>query len=243
MTPENRNRAVVLASGGLDSAVTAALAKTEGWALYLLTISYGQRHGIEIDRARRLAKWLGAVEHRVHELDLRMFGGSALTDNLDVPRDRSQKERTHGIPVTYVPARNTIFLGLALAYAEVVQATRIYFGANVVDYSGYPDCRPEFIQAFAEVARLGTKMGVEGRPVDICAPLLFKTKAEIIRLGLALGVPFHLTHSCYDPDENGNPCGRCDSCRIRQEGFRAVGIPDPVPAHQTDVESSVRNSP
>lgn len=242
MTQENQKRAVVLASGGLDSAVTAALAKSEGWTLFLLTISYGQRHRIEIDRARRLAEWLGAQEHRILDLDLRSFGGSALTDNLDVPRDRSQEERSQGIPVTYVPARNTIFLSLALAYAETVQATRIYFGANIVDYSGYPDCRPEFIRAFTEVARLGTKMGTEGQRIDICAPLLFKTKAEIIRQGLALGVPFQLTHSCYDPDESGHPCGRCDSCRIRHEGFRAAGVEDLTFSHQGAMASRERVS-
>lgn len=232
MTTQEQKRAVVLASGGVDSTVSAALAKAEGWELFLLTVSYGQRHRVEVDRARRVGEWLGAREHRFIELDLRVFGGSALTDALDLPHNRSREERGRDIPVTYVPARNTIFLSLALAYAEVIRARRIYFGANVLDYSGYPDCRPEFINAFMDVARLGTKMGVEGAPIEICAPLLFKTKAEIIRQGLDLGVPFHLTHSCYDPDATGRPCGCCDACRIRLEGFQSAGLEDPV-LHQS----------
>jgi 7-cyano-7-deazaguanine synthase len=221
-------KAVVLSSGGLDSTVTAALAKQDGCQLYLLTISYGQRHSVEVGRARAVGEALGAAGHLVLEVDLRPIGGSALTGDLAVPKDRSDAERRQAIPVTYVPARNTIFLALALAYAESLGASRIYFGANVLDYSGYPDCRPDYLRAFEEVARLGTKAGVEGQRIEIRAPLLSMTKAEIIRTGLALNVPFHLTHSCYDPAPDGTACGRCDSCRIRREGFRAAGAVDPV---------------
>lgn len=220
--------AVVLASGGLDSTVVAAMAKRDGCTLYLLTVAYGQRHRIEVERARQVGVALGAAGHLVLELDLRAIGGSALTAEQAVPKDRSGADRAQGIPVTYVPARNTIFLSLALAYAETLGAVRIYIGANVVDYSGYPDCRPEYLQAFEQVARLGTKAGVGGTPLVILAPLLRMTKAEIIRLGLALGAPLHLTHSCYDPAPDGAACGRCDSCRIRLEGFKTAGVPDPV---------------
>jgi 7-cyano-7-deazaguanine synthase len=220
-------KAVVLASGGLDSTVTAAVAKQEGCALYLLTVAYGQRHGIEVQRAADVAKALDAADHRIVQVDLRAIGGSALTGDLDVPKDRSAFQREEGIPVTYVPARNTIFLSLALAYAESVRAPRIYLGANIVDYSGYPDCRPEYLAAFEQAARLGTRAGASGDGVVICAPLLHLSKAEIIRLGASLGVPFKLTHSCYDPIEQA-ACGRCDSCRIRREGFQAVGMTDPV---------------
>lgn len=220
--------AVVLASGGLDSTVVAAMAKRDGCTLYLLTVAYGQRHRIEVERARQVGVALGAAGHLVLELDLRAIGGSALTAEQAVPKDRSGADRAQGIPVTYVPARNTIFLSLALAYAETLGAVRIYIGANVVDYSGYPDCRPEYLQAFEQVARLGTKAGVGGTPLVILAPLLRMTKAEIIRLGLALGAPLHLTHSCYDPAPDGAACGRCDSCRIRLEGFKMAGVPDPV---------------
>ncbi|MEW6542134.1 MAG: 7-cyano-7-deazaguanine synthase QueC [Nitrospirota bacterium] len=221
-------KAVVLSSGGLDSTVTAALARQDGCQLYLLTISYGQRHSVEVGRARAVGEALGAAGHLVLEVDLRPIGGSALTGDLAVPKDRSDAERRQAIPVTYVPARNTIFLALALAYAESLGASRVYFGANVLDYSGYPDCRPDYLRAFEEVARLGTKAGVEGQRIEIRAPLLSMTKAEIIRTGLALNVPFHLTHSCYDPAPDGTACGRCDSCRIRREGFRAAGAVDPV---------------
>jgi 7-cyano-7-deazaguanine synthase len=220
-------KAVVLASGGLDSTVTAAVAKQEGCALYLLTVAYGQRHGIEVQCAADVAKALDAADHRIVQVNLRAIGGSALTGDLDVPKDRSAFQREEGIPVTYVPARNTIFLSLALAYAESVGAPRIYLGANIVDYSGYPDCRPEYLAAFEQAARLGTRAGVSGHGVVICAPLLHLSKAEIIRLGASLGVPFKLTHSCYDPIEQA-ACGRCDSCRIRREGFQAVGMTDPV---------------
>lgn len=220
--------AVVLASGGLDSTVTAAVAKHDGCALHLLTVFYGQRHSVEVDRARQVAQALGAVGHVVLNLDLRPIGGSALTADLAVPKNRSEDARGRGIPITYVPARNTILLSLAAAYAETLDAPRIYFGANVLDYSGYPDCRPEYLRAFEEVLRLGTKAGTEGKAVQIMTPLLRMTKAEIIRLGLALGAPLHLTHSCYDPAADGAACGRCDSCRIRIEGFRTAGTPDPI---------------
>jgi 7-cyano-7-deazaguanine synthase len=221
-------KAIILASGGLDSTVTAAVAKRDGHDLYFLTVSYGQRHRIEVDRARQVSHALGAVRHLVLNLDLRAIGGSALTSNASIPKDRSEAERQGNIPSTYVPARNTIFLSLATAYAETVGASFVYLGANVVDYSGYPDCRPEFLHAFEEAARLGTRSGVEGRGIQIQAPLLSLSKGQIIRLGMSLGVPFNLTHSCYDPLVTGAACGRCDSCRIRLEGFRAAGATDPI---------------
>ena len=228
MTPLHP-KAVVLLSGGLDSAVTAALAQQDGHRIHCVTVSYGQRHRVEIERAQAVAKALGAAGHVVVTVDLRAIGGSALTADVEVPKDRAQEERAGEIPITYVPARNTIFLSLALAYAETLDAQAIYFGANVLDYSGYPDCRPDFIHAFETVARLGTKMGVEGRTVEIRAPLLMLSKAEIIRRGQDLRVPFQLTHSCYDPGLEGVACGRCDSCLIRREGFRQAGVVDPVP--------------
>jgi len=221
-------KAVVLASGGLDSTITAAIAQRDGARVYLLTVSYGQRHVIEVERARQVARALGAAGHLVLEVDLRQIGGSALTTNQPVPKDRSQTERREGIPATYVPARNTIFLSLALAYAEVLEASLIYIGANVLDYSGYPDCRPDYLRAFEQLARLGTRAGALGKEIEIRVPLLQMTKAEIIRVGASLKVPFHLTHSCYDPAVDGTACGRCDSCRIRREGFRAAGISDPI---------------
>ncbi|MDT7041476.1 7-cyano-7-deazaguanine synthase QueC [Candidatus Nitronereus thalassa] len=220
--------AVVLASGGLDSTVAAAIAKEEGWALFLVTVGYGQRHHVEIACAKKIAAWIGAKEHKILHLDLSVFGGSALVGQGTVPKHRSEKDRKQGIPNTYVPARNTIFLSLALAYAEVSKAKSIFIGANVLDYSGYPDCRPEFLQAFQQVARLGTKMSVEGSSVEIKAPLLQLSKAQIIQRGIELGVPFELTHSCYDPNEEGVACGQCDSCLIRLEGFRQAGKKDPV---------------
>ncbi|MDP9131664.1 MAG: 7-cyano-7-deazaguanine synthase QueC [Nitrospirota bacterium] len=222
-------KAVVLLSGGLDSTVTAAIAQRDGFCIYCVTISYGQRHAVEVERAQAVACALGATEHVVVAVNLRAFGGSALTDDFEVPKDRTQNERAGSIPVTYVPARNTVFLSLAVAYAETLDAQTIYFGANVLDYSGYPDCRPEFIHAFEAVARLGTKMGVQGRPIEVRAPLLMLAKSEIVQCGQELQVPFELTHSCYDPGGDGIACGRCDSCRIRREGFLRAGVVDPIP--------------
>jgi 7-cyano-7-deazaguanine synthase len=220
------DKAVVLLSGGLDSAVTAALVRQGGATLYCLTVAYGQRHAYEIQCAETIARSLEAHEHLVIDVNLRAIGGSALTAELAVPKDRERAERTTDIPATYVPARNTIFLSLALAYAESRGASSIYFGANVLDYSGYPDCRPEFIEAFEAVARLGTGVGVAGRAIQVRAPLLMLSKAEIIRRGAELHVPFELTHSCYDPSDRGLACGRCDRCIIRREGFRQAGVVD-----------------
>jgi 7-cyano-7-deazaguanine synthase len=221
--------AVVLLSGGLDSAVALATARADGFRCHALTIAYGQRHAVELDAARRVAVALGAAEQRVFPLDLRAFGGSALTADLDVPRDRSADDMNSGIPITYVPARNTVFLSLALAWAEALGAFDLYIGVNAVDYSGYPDCRPEFIRAFEQLANLATKAGVEDRGrFRIHTPLIQLSKAEIIRLGLTLGVDFGLTHSCYDPAPDGAACGRCDSCRIRRDGFSAAGVADPT---------------
>ncbi len=222
-------RAVVLASGGLDSTVTAAIARRDGCELNFLTIAYGQRHAIEVERARAVGRSMGVAGHLVLPLDLRIIGGSALTGDLAIPKGRSDAERETGIPSTYVPARNTIFLSLALAYAEVLDAGAIYFGANVLDYSGYPDCRPEFIKAFEEMARLGTRAGSTGCRIEVRAPLLSMSKADIVRAGLALGAPLHLTHSCYDPVHGDLACGRCDSCLIRRKGFQEAGVEDPIP--------------
>ena len=227
-SPMVASKIVVLASGGLDSTVTAAIAKSEGYELCFLTIDYGQRHRTEIACSQKISEYFEATDHKIIQLDLRTFGGSALTDQIPVPTNRTALDRKQQIPVTYVPARNTIFLSLALAYAEVLGASCIYFGANIRDYSGYPDCRPEFIQAFKEVARLGTRMGLEGQQIDIVAPLLFLTKREIIQKGHALGVPFQWTNSCYNPGPQNQPCGHCDSCLIRQEGFEEAQIPDPL---------------
>ena len=220
-------RAVVLASGGLDSTVTAAIAKHEGYDLFFLTIAYGQRHAVEVERARQVATALDVANHLVMNLDLRAIGGSALTGPAGVPKDRPGHERGRAIPVTYVPGRNLIFLSIAAAHAEVVGASLIYFGANVLDYSGYPDCRPEFIRAFESAVKEGTKAGTEGNPHQVKAPLLMLTKAEIIQRGIELHVPFHLTHSCYDP-VGDQACGRCDSCVIRREGFAKAGVVDPI---------------
>jgi 7-cyano-7-deazaguanine synthase len=220
-------RAVLLASGGLDSAVTAALALADGHELLWLTIDYGQRHAIEVERARQVARAMHAAKHTVLSLNLRALGGSALTAELPVPKDRRHAERKRGIPVTYVPGRNLIFLSLAAAHAEVEGAAHVYFGANVLDYSGYPDCRPEFIRAFEAAVEAGTKAGTEGAGLRVRAPLLDMTKADIIRTGVRLGVPLHLTHSCYDP-VGDLACGRCDSCLIRREGFAEAGVEDPT---------------
>lgn len=222
-------RAVVLLSGGLDSATVLAIAKSQGYAPYALSFSYGQRHAWELEAAKRVAATLGAEQHRIAAIDLRVFGGSALTDDVEVPKGRSADEMTHGIPVTYVPARNTIFLSFALAWAEVLEADDIFLGVNALDYSGYPDCRPEFIAAYETMANLATKAGVEGRQrLKIHTPLMQMTKAEIIRTGLQLGVDYALTSSCYDPGPEGRPCGQCDSCLLRRKGFRENGIEDPL---------------
>ena len=222
------NRAVVLLSGGLDSTTTLATAIAEGYETYALSFEYGQRHKIEIGAARRIARALGAKEHRVAKIDMRIFGGSALTDDVDVPKKRSAREIGHGIPVTYVPARNTIFLSYALALAETLGARDIFIGANAIDYSGYPDCRPEFIAAFETIANLATKAGVEGARFRIHAPLIKLSKAEIIRQALELDVDLALTHSCYDPSPDGVACGECDSCLLRLKGFREAGVEDPI---------------
>jgi 7-cyano-7-deazaguanine synthase len=222
--------AVVLLSGGLDSATALAIARRDGFRCHALTIAYGQRHAAELDAARRVAAALGAVEQRVVNLDLRGFGGSALTSDLVVPKDRAPEAMSEGIPITYVPARNTVFLSLALAWAEVLGSFDIYLGVNALDYSGYPDCRPEFIVAFERLANLATKAGVEKKGAfRIHAPLVQMSKTEIIRLGLSLGVDYSLTHSCYDPAGDGTACGRCDSCVLRRAGFEAVGATDPIP--------------
>lgn len=223
------NRAVVLLSGGLDSTTTMAIARERGFVIYALSVDYGQRHRVELDRATELANELGAVEHRTVTLDLRAIGGSALTDSIDVPKRRSDKEISTGIPVTYVPARNTILLGVALGYAETVGAFDIFIGANVLDYSGYPDCRPDFLTAFEKLANVATKAVVEGLgKYRIHAPLITLSKAQIIREGVRLGVDYARTLSCYDPDEQGRACGLCDSCRLRREGFAAAGVADPT---------------
>jgi len=219
---------VVLLSGGIDSAVTAAIARERGFTLHALTVGYGQRHGIETRAADKVAAALAVAKHVRQHLDLRAFGGSALTADLDVPKADSDTLVAPGIPVTYVPARNTVLLSLALAYAESIAAADIFIGVNAVDYSGYPDCRPAFIEAFENLANLGTKAGVEGDRFRIHAPLLAMTKADIIREGVRLGVDFSLTHSCYDPSPEGLACGRCDSCRLRRQGFARAGIPDPL---------------
>jgi 7-cyano-7-deazaguanine synthase len=228
MSRQTSHRAVVLASGGLDSTVAAAVARRDGYDLYLLTIAYRQRHAVEIERAGQVAAALGAQQHLVVDVDLRAIGGSALTGDLPVPKNRPELDRGQGIPITYVPGRNLIFLSLAAAHAEALGTTVIYFGANVLDYSGYPDCRPEFIRAFEAAVQAGTKAGAEGKRMEVRTPLLALTKAEIIQLGMTLNVPFHLTHSCYDP-VGTIACGQCDSCLIRKEGFAKAGVVDPIP--------------
>ena len=217
MTP-----AVVLVSGGLDSATVLAIARDQGFDCYALSLAYGQRHGIELEAAKRVAKALGAHAHRVITVDLSSFGGSALTD----PEIAVPETPTAGIPVTYVPARNTVFLSLALAWAETLDARNIFIGVNAVDYSGYPDCRPAFVKAFSALANLATRAGIEGGNFVIHTPLIDLSKAEIIRRGVALGIDYRITVSCYQPDTNGRACGKCDSCRIRREGFAAAGVPD-----------------
>ena len=222
-------KAIVLLSGGLDSTTTLAIACDEGYDTYCISFRYGQRHAVELQCAKNVTKAFGIRQHAVIDLDSRTFGASALTANIEVPKDRSDTEIGNGIPITYVPARNTIFLSYALVYAEVLAADTIFIGANAIDYSGYPDCRPEYIEAYQTMANLATQAGVEGKTkLRIRAPLIDKTKAEIIQIGAALGVDYSLTLSCYDPDTEGSACGRCDSCLLRKRGFKEAGIPDPT---------------
>ncbi|MBV9506961.1 MAG: 7-cyano-7-deazaguanine synthase QueC [Acidobacteriia bacterium] len=220
-------KAVCLLSGGLDSATCLAYARREGFACYALSFDYGQRHRVELEAAARIAACLGAERHEVVKIALDAFGGSALTAGIPVPKSRSLAEMAEAIPVTYVPARNTIFLSFALAWAEVLESSDLFIGVNALDYSGYPDCRPEFIEAYERMANLATKAGIEGGArLKIHTPLIQKSKAEIVRLAQELGVPFGLTHSCYDPSENGRPCGACDACLLRRKGFEEAGIED-----------------
>ena len=222
-------RAVVLLSGGLDSSTTLAIAQDAGFETYALTFRYGQRHEVEVDAARRVASQMGAAKHTVLDIDLRAFGASALTDDIPVPKGRSEEEIGEGVPVTYVPARNTIFLSFALAWAEVLDASDIFIGVNALDYSGYPDCRPEYIAAYQRMADLATRVGTdEGKPIEIHTPLIQLTKKEIIQKGIALGVDYSITATCYDPTSNGEACGRCDACMLRLKGFEEVGILDPA---------------
>jgi len=225
-------RAIVLVSGGLDSATTLAIAKRDGFALYALSFRYGQRHAIEVAAAREVCRRIGVTEHAIVDIDLRFVGGSALTDDLPVPKGRSAGEMAHGIPVTYVPARNTIFLSYALAWAEVLGAGDVFLGVNALDYSGYPDCREEYLAAFERMANLATRASVEGGTrFRIRAPLVSLSKREIIATGLGLGVDYGMTRSCYDPDPDGAACGQCDSCALRLKGFRENGMEDPAPYH------------
>ena len=222
-------RAVVLLSGGIDSATAAAMARQQGFEIHALSFRYGQRHECELAAAQKVAAFLGAASHRVMEFDMRVIGGSALTDRMDVPKGRSSDEIAHGIPITYVPARNTIFLSFGLALAERIEAEDIFFGANQLDYSGYPDCREEYIQAFERMANFATRAGVEGRSrIKINVPLIHMTKAEIVQQGLALGLDYALTWSCYDPAPDGRACGFCDSCQLRLKGFKEAGVIDPI---------------
>lgn len=222
-------RAVVLLSGGLDSTTCLAMAKAQGFQCHALSVLYGQRHEVEIQAARRVAQALGASQHREIGVDLSVFGGSALTADIEVPKGRSEADMSGGIPITYVPARNTVFLSLALAWAETLDSTDLFIGVNALDYSGYPDCRPEFIMAFENLANLATKMSTtQGRRIKIHAPLIRMTKAQIIQAGLKLGVDYGQTHSCYDPAPDGRPCGQCDSCLLRAKGFAEAGAADPV---------------
>jgi len=220
-------KAVCLLSGGLDSATCLALARRDGYACYALSFDYGQRHKFELQAAARVAEALGAERHMVTKISLDAFGGSALTSDIAVPKARSAEEMSHGIPITYVPARNTIFLSFALAWAEVLESSDIFIGVNALDYSGYPDCRPEYIEAYQRMANLATRAGVEGRTrLQIHTPLLRLTKAQIVKLGHEISVPFGLTHSCYDPSPEGRPCGACDACLLRRKGFEEAGIED-----------------
>jgi len=226
----DRRKTVVLLSGGLDSTTALAIAKSQGYEIFALTFQYGQRHKVELEAARQIAKHFHVVKHLILEFDLRLFGKSALTDDIEVPKGRTSEEMGENIPITYVPARNTIFLSFALAWAETLGAEDIFIGVNALDYSGYPDCRPEYIAAYERMANLATKAGVEGRQkCKIHTPLIQMTKGQIIKKGLELGADFSLTHSCYDPGENGEACGRCDSCRLRIKGFKEAGLEDPIP--------------
>lgn len=226
-TPDGR-RAVILLSGGLDSSTVLAIAQEAGFECYALSFSYGQRHSVELEAARRVAKAAG-VTHVVVDLDLRALGGSALTDDIEVPKDRDESAMSAGIPVTYVPARNTVFIAIGVGYAEVLEADHLFLGINAVDYSGYPDCRPEYVAKWEELAPLATKRGVEGSRLSIHAPLIDMTKAEIIRRGVELAVDYSLTISCYDPSASGEACGRCDTCHLRLKGFADAGLADPAP--------------
>jgi 7-cyano-7-deazaguanine synthase len=226
----DKRKAVVLLSGGLDSTTTLAIAKSQGYEIYALTFQYGQRHKAELEAAKQIAKHLQVAKHVILEFDLRLFGGSALTDDIEVPKGRAFEKIGGNIPITYVPARNTIFLSFALAWAETLGTEDIFIGVNALDYSGYPDCRPEYIQAYEHMADLATKAGVEGRQkFRIHSPLMQMSKSQIINKGFELGVDFSLTHSCYDPSENGEACGQCDSCQLRIKGFTEAGREDPIP--------------
>jgi 7-cyano-7-deazaguanine synthase len=225
----HREKAVVLSSGGLDSTTAMAIAKEEGYEIYSLSFRYGQRHATELEAAETVAGAMGAKAHLVVHLDLAKIGGSALTDNMDVPKGRTYEKMQNEIPTTYVPARNTIFLAYALAWAEVLGAVDIFIGVNALDYSGYPDCRPEYIQAFERMAKLATRASIQGKAeTKIRTPLMYMTKAEIIRTGMALGIDYGITRSCYDPSPDGMACGQCDSCLLRKKGFKEAGVPDPT---------------
>jgi len=220
-----KKKAVVLASGGLDSTTIMAMAQHEGYDIYALTFDYGQRHKIELKAAQKVAKFFGAKKHLILHIELNTIGGSALTENIPMPQGRKTKEiRSSGIPITYVPARNTIFLSYALAWTEVLEATDIFIGVNAIDFSNYPDCRPEFVKSFQRTANLATKAGMEGKKITIHAALMYMTKGEIIKKGISLGVDYSMTHSCYNPGKNGLPCGKCDSCLLRKKGFEEAGI-------------------
>jgi 7-cyano-7-deazaguanine synthase len=234
-------KAVILLSGGIDSATCCAFAHKDGFDLYAMSFSYGQRHSIELESARRVAGLFSVKDHRIVNIDLRAFGGSSLTSSIDVPKNRSfEKEET--IPSTYVPARNTIFLSFALGWAEVLECSDIFIGVNAVDYSGYPDCRPDFITAYERMANLATKASVEGRKMKLHTPLLFLSKAEIIQAGTTMGIDYGITHSCYDPEPEGLACGFCDSCQIRRKGFEQAGIKDPTRYSKQPISESLQNS-
>lgn len=238
-TNSNNRKAVVLLSGGLDSTTTLAIARSEGYELYALTFRYGQRHEIEIEAARRIASLYNVKRHVVAQIDLRAFGGSALTDDIEVPKERALEEMSQGIPVTYVPARNTIFLSFALCWAEVLEASDIFIGVNVLDYSGYPDCRPEYIAAFQRMADLATKAGVEGKQrLRIHTPLINSTKAQIVQKGIELGVDYSMTVTCYDPSPEGAACGQCDACLLRLKGFAENGLSDPAKYQSASKQSA-----